>query len=196
VAGYALENPCLQRVVGDTMAALLAYFRFVERMINFLESLVAEWYQYGEKPPYFVRLNTRIHKLKTGGWGGEIDVLAYSPSRQQLVHIETSSDADSWEKRKERFRKKFDFPQEEYETLVDAKGITVEKIALVGWTGAPRIDLNWVDKFGGVIRVQSVPEFLKKITVKLQDIPISKEAVSECFPLLRAMQFALHFRAK
>jgi hypothetical protein len=143
------------------------------------------------KPPYFVRSNTRVRKLKKGGFGGEIDVLAYSPSEQRLVHIEASSDGDSWEKRKERFLKKFDLSQEEYEDIIGSTVKTVEKIALVGWAGTT-IDLNWRED----IKVQLIPQLMEKITARLQKISPLKEVVPECFPLLRAMQVALHFKGK
>jgi hypothetical protein len=68
--------------------------------MNFLESLAAEWYEY---TGHFVRTNVRTGKRAGGGWDGELDVLAYDPVSKTLKHVELSSDALSWEKRKERF---------------------------------------------------------------------------------------------
>ena len=48
-------------------------------------------------------------------------------------------------------------------------------------------------KFGGNIQVITVPEFIKKITEKLRGIPPMKKAVSEGYPLLRAMQFTVAY---
>ncbi len=65
--------------------------------MNFLESLVAEWYEY---TGYFVRTNPRVRKLPGGGWGVELDVLAFSPADGRLLHIEVSGDPGSWQNRK------------------------------------------------------------------------------------------------
>lgn len=181
VRGHTYGFPCL-----------LACGNAEERMINFLESLVAEWYQYGKEPPYFVRSNTRVRKRKKGGYDGEIDVLAYSPSEQHLIHIEASSDGDSWEKRKERFLKKFILKKDEYESLIRSPVKSIEKIALVGWTERTRVDLNW----GEGIKVQLISDLVRTIATRLKKISPLQEVVPECFPLLRAMQVALHFGGK
>ena len=59
---------------------------------NFLEELVAEWYQFQE---YFIRRNVLVGRLDHGGHEGELDIVAFHPSKNHLVHIEPSSDADS-----------------------------------------------------------------------------------------------------
>ena len=52
--------------------------------MNFLETLVAEWYEY---TGYFVRTNPRTRKRAKGGWDVELDVLAFAPGDQRLIHI-------------------------------------------------------------------------------------------------------------
>jgi|SRR3989304_2553253 len=157
--------------------------------MNFLESLVAEWYEYSG---YFVRSNPRTRKRQKGGWDVELDVLAYSPSDQRLIHIETSGDANSWQERKERFlKKKFILSHKEYELLIGSSVKQIEKIAIVGWSPA-RNDLNWRDD----IKVVLIPQLLEKITTKLKETSPLKQAVPESFPLLRAMQMVLAFGQK
>ena len=157
--------------------------------MNFLESLVAEWYEYNG---LFVRTNPRTRKRPKGGYDVELDVLAYSPSDRRLFHIETSSDANSWQERKDRFlKKKFILSQAEYESLIGSSINTIERIAVVGW-GSTKSDLNW----GDGIRVQLIPELLEEITSKLKETSPLKQAVPESFPLLRAMQMALAFNKK
>ena len=68
--------------------------------MNFLETLVAEWYEYSG---HFVRANARTRKRDKGGYDVELDVLAYSPPDERLIHIETSGDANSWPERRSRF---------------------------------------------------------------------------------------------
>lgn len=157
--------------------------------MNFLESLVAEWYEYSG---YFVRSNPRTRKRQKGGWDVEIDVLAYSPSDQRLIHIETSSDANSWQERKERFlKKKFILSREEYESIIGSGVNSIEKIAIVGWSST-KTDLNWGDD----IMVLLIPHLLEEITTKLKETSPLKQVVPESFPLLRAMQMALAFEKR
>ena len=157
--------------------------------MNFLESLVAEWYEFSG---YFVRSNSRTRKRPKGGWDVELDVLAFSPSDQRLVHIETSSDANSWQERKDRFlKKKFILSRKEYESLIGSNIKTIEKIAIVGWSTTKR-DLNWGDD----IKVVLIPQLLEEITAKLKETSPMKQAVPESFPLLRAMQMALAFEKR
>ena len=157
--------------------------------MNFLESLVAEWYEYSG---YFVRTNPRARKRSKGGWDIEIDVLAYSPSDRRLIHIEVSSDASSWQERKERFmKKKFILSKEEYESLIGSNVDAIEKIAIVGW-GTPKNDLNW----GNGIKVVFIPQLIKDISTKLRATSLYEQAVPESFPLLRAIQIVLAFEGK
>lgn len=156
--------------------------------MNFLETLVAEWYEY---TGYFVRANPRTRKRAKGGWDVELDVLAFSPGDQRLIHVETSSDANSWSERKKRFlEKKFILSHQEYETLIGFKVQKVERIAVVGWTKSTRTDLNW----GEDIRVVLIPTLMEEITSTLRGIDPMRQAVPEGFPLLRAMQMALAFQ--
>lgn len=157
--------------------------------MNFLESLVAEWYEYSG---YFVRSNPRTRKRQKGGWDVELDILAYSPSDQRLIHIETSSDANSWQERKERFlKKKFILSREEYESLIGSSINAIEKIAIVGWS-SEKSDLNWGDD----IKIMFIPQLLQEITTKLKETSPLKQAVPESFPLLRAIQMALAFEKR
>ncbi len=83
--------------------------------MNFLESLAAEWYAI---QGYFVRTNIKANRRGKGGWDNELDVLAYDPASKKLVHLETSWDALSWEKREEKFlRKKFVYSAAEYAAI-------------------------------------------------------------------------------
>lgn len=154
-----------------------------------MESLVAEWYEFSG---YFVRSNPRARKREKGGWDIELDVLAYSPSDERLIHIETSSDANSWQERKDRFlEKKFILSREEYESLIGSSIKAIEKIAIVGW-GSTKSDLNW----GKDIKVVLIPQLIEEITTKLRETSFFKKAVPESYPLLRAMQMALAFEKR
>lgn len=59
---------------------------------NYLEQLIAQWYEF---QGFFVRQNVLVGKRPKGGYECELDIVAYHPSDQKLVHIEPSMDADS-----------------------------------------------------------------------------------------------------
>ncbi len=156
--------------------------------MNFLETLVAEWYEYSG---HFVRANPRTRKRAKGGWDVELDVLAFFPGDQKLIHLETSSDANSWPERKKRFlEKKFILSHQEYERLIGFKVQKIERVAIVGWMKSTKADLNW----GENITVVLIPTLMEEITAKLKAIDPMRQAVPEGFPLLRAMQMALAFQ--
>ena len=155
--------------------------------MNFLEQLVAEWYEY---EGYFVRSNVRAHKRAKGGWDAELDVLAYDPSNLTLLHVETSGDADSWAERKRRFlTKKFILKREEYEAILGCKVSKIRKIAVVGYARSTKADLNW----GQDIEVVLIPDLMTQIAGKLRSQHPMQEAVPEGFPILRAVQTVLAY---
>jgi len=72
---------------------------------NHLEQLVAEWYEY---QGYFIRRNVNVGRRPNGGYECELDVIAFHPETKKVVQIEPSLDANSWEKRERRYKKKFE----------------------------------------------------------------------------------------
>ena len=155
--------------------------------MNFLEQLVAEWYEY---TGYFVRTNIKFGKRKKGGYKGEIDIAAFEPNKKEFIHIETSMDADSWNERMSKFKRKFKDASCHYNSLFPFKNkSTVTRIAIVGFAKNPRIPQNWPQN----IEVVSIPCQISKICYALRDKDPQKEAVPESFPLLRAMQFATYY---
>ncbi len=155
--------------------------------MNFLEQLVAEWYEYRG---YFVLSNLKYGKRKKGGYKGEIDVLAFHPKEQDFLHIETSSDALSWAKRKDRLRQQFTKAAKYYAEWLPCNVDEVRRIAIVGFALKPRVRSDY---FGDGIGIQSVPDFIAEITIALSEKKPMEAAVPEAFPLLRAIQFAVHY---
>lgn len=157
--------------------------------MNFLENLASEWYEYRHK--CFIRRNVRYGKRKKGGYDNELDILAYDPQTQNLVHIEPSSDALSWRERKERYlKKKFIYSHDDYEKILNCKIKSVKKIALVGFSKKPTTDLEW----GAGIKVKPVPIFLNEIAEEIRsEKGINNMAIPENYPLLRAIQATLNW---
>ena len=155
--------------------------------MNYLEALAAEWYEYSG---YFVRTNVRTRKRAKGGWDVELDVLAYLPARKELVHIETSGDADSWNQRRQRMlTKKFVLSKQEYEDLLGCQIDHLRRIALLGWTRSIKEVQHW----GEGIEVELIPSFLQRIADTLKERDPMKQAVPEGYPILRSMQMMVVF---
>lgn len=151
--------------------------------MNFLEQLVAEWYDF---QGYFVRTNIKIGKRKGGGYEGEIDVMAFDPKSKTLFHLEASGGADSWRERQDNFKKKFGIATKHYKAIFDFEFDKVRKIAIVSFS-KPK---SFVD-FGGDVELVSIPELMTQITKRMKELDPMKKAVPEGYPLLRAIQFAV-----
>ena len=156
--------------------------------MNFLEQLVAEWYEYRG---YFVRRNVKVGRRSQGGYDCELDIVAFDPKERRIVHIEPSMDADTWPERERRYRKKFDAGRKHIPALFADFGelAGIRQIALFGFGGEGSGALA-----GG--EVQVVSEFMAEIAATIGQKKIAKSAVPEIFPLLRAVQFTLQFAPK
>jgi hypothetical protein len=151
-------------------------------MPNFLEQLVAEWYEY---QGFFVRRNVLVGTRAQGGHEGELDVVAFHPVKNRLVHVETSIDSDSWAEREERFSRKFRVGRERIRTLFEGFQTLpeIEPIALFVFgsaKGHPTIG-------GG--RVQLIGELLSEIRAKIPK-DVAKSVIPEQYMILRTLQFA------
>ena len=156
---------------------------------NFLEQLVAEWYEYRG---YFVRRNVPVGRRSKGGFEAELDVVALNPETRHLVHLEPSLDAESWETRERRFRKKFDAGREYIPGLFPGFDVPaeIEQIAiLVSASKANHPTLG-----GG--QVLLVSDLMREIMEELSDKKISENTVPEHHALLRTLQLVVEYRKK
>ncbi|MDO8469032.1 MAG: hypothetical protein Q7S29_04715 [Candidatus Peribacter sp.] len=150
--------------------------------MNFLEQLTAEWYAYRG---WFVRTNIKFGRRKLGGWEGEMDVIAYNPKTETLRHIETSTDAHSWDIRKKCFLRKFTTAKPHYGDVFPVHRKHTEQVAVVGFH-KPKAKTVFSDS----ITIILVPDFIREITVVLSNLDPMNNAVPETYPLLRAVQYA------
>ncbi len=170
--------------------------------MNFLEQLAAEWYQY---QGYFVRTNIRFGRNAHGRGGhvGEIDVVAYKPETQEFIHIEASTDSDTWPTRKTKFERKFTDARNYYMEIFPFKEAQMRprQIALVGfhvnphastatWRSVPPQNSAWGEL---PIEVRSIRDFIHEIQMELRRHDPQREAVPETFPLLRAIQYSAFY---
>jgi len=154
---------------------------------NFLEQLVSEWYEY---KGYFIRQNVLVGKRPEGGYECELDIVAFHPSNNHLVHIEPSMDADSWTEREKRFKKKFDAGIKYIPTLFIGFRLPdkIDQIALLGFASKK----NRQSVGGGDIIL--VSELLEEIFAKLASTSTYYSAIPEQFPILRSFQFVVDYK--
>jgi hypothetical protein len=123
----------------------------------------------------------------------ELDVIAYHPGSQRLVHIEASLDAHPWTKREERYAKKFDLGEKyilrEVFTWLPPD-TPIERIAIF-----PSVAGRETLAGAGL---QSIDGFMREVKNEIgRGKAMCKEAIPEQYPLLRTVQLATvgYFRA-
>lgn len=154
---------------------------------NYLEQLVAEWYEY---QGFFVRRNILVGKRTAGGFDGELDVVAYHPKHDRLVHIEPSMDGDSWAERERRFTKKFAIGQAHIPSLFPGLTLpaTIEQIAVFAYASTR----NRQTVGGGTIVL--LRDLLAEIFAAIQGRQLINNAIPEHLPILRSFQLVAEYR--
>ena len=141
--------------------------------MSHLENLISEFYDW---QGYLVKKNIKVGRRSKGGWEMELDVIAYHPHTEHLIHLEPSLDSDSWKKREQRFRKKFNAGKKyifsDIFTWLDSS-TTIDQVAVLVSHPAGR------DKISGA-KIKSVDEFVSEVRseIKQQGI-VSKKAIPE-----------------
>lgn len=147
-----------------------------------LEKLIFEYYDW---LGYLVKHNIKVGRLTHGGWEMELDIIAYNPTTNHLLHIEPSIDAHSWEKREARYVKKFAagkkyILKEIFKWL--KKDTKIDQIAVLITHPKNR---NTV----GSGRIISIDEFVKDIQTRIKEKGImASNAIPEQYQLLRTAQ--------
>ncbi len=151
-------------------------------MMSHLESLVAE---YLEWQGFLIRRNTKVGRLKHGGWEMELDIVGFHPQTKELVHYEPSIDALSWAKREARYKKKFEAGRKYIFKELFAwlpRNTPLRQVAVFISHPAGRDSVA-----GGAII--SIDELMAEIRAKIMTCgPMVRNAVPEQYPLLRTLQ--------
>lgn len=154
---------------------------------NFLEQLIAEWY---ELQGYFIRRNIWVGKRAKGGYECELDIVAFHPGKKHLVQIEPSMDASSWAERERRYSKKFEAGRKYIPDLFKGLDIpaNIDQIAVLVFASKQNRDVL----AGGKLILGS--ELVEEIFADLQSRSIYSKTIPEQFPILRALQFVAEYR--
>jgi len=149
---------------------------------NYLEQLAAEWYEYRG---YFVRRQVMVGRKRSGGCEGELTILAVHPERGEVVHVEPSMDAHSWEKREKRYSVRFELGRRYIPELVGGKDKNrrLRQVALIGLGSST----NHPTLGGG--EVLSLGDFLAQILWAFRGGDLAGQPVPQQFPILRTLQF-------
>ncbi len=152
--------------------------------MSHLEDLIAEYYDW---KGYLIKRNIKVGRLSHGGWEMELDVIAYHPHSGHLIHLEPSVDAHSWEKREQRFAKKFGAAEKYIFSEVFTwlgPNTPVESVAVLISHPKGRDDLAGA-------KIISIDELVAKIRKDVVECGIvAKNAIPEQYPLLRTMQMS------
>ncbi len=154
---------------------------------NYLEQLLAEWYEYNG---YFLRRNVLVGKRKSGGYDCELDIVAFHPGKNHLVHIESSMDGDSWEKREKRFRNKFESGSRCIPNLFAGFKLPaiIECLAVFAFVSTK----NRQTVGGG--KIVQIDEILAEIFTDLKTKSLSRNAIPEHLAILRSFQFVVQYK--
>lgn len=152
--------------------------------MSHLEDLIVEYYDWKD---YVVKRNVKVGRRAKGGWEMEIDVVAFHHKSGHLIHLEPSLDADSWKKREERFKKKFDagkkYIGKEIFAWLDSS-IALEQVAILPSRTKDRVSLA-----GG--NLITVDEFIAMVRNEvISQGKASSNAIPEIYPLLRTLQLS------
>ncbi len=156
--------------------------------MNHLEGIISEWL---ENTGYIVVRNHKVGRRAKGGWAGELDVIAYNPATNHLVHYEPSVDADSWARREERFTKKFAMGRQHVRDIPQLSFLTQEQVDSMEQVAVfPSVSAARRDFLGG--KAIGIDELMSTINQFVRERgPAVSNAFPEQYPMLRTLQFAL-----
>jgi hypothetical protein len=154
--------------------------------MNHLERLIGQYYEW---QGYIVRLNTLVGRRPQGGYECELDICAFHPGTNHLVHVEPSLDAHNWQTREARFTKKFQAGSKHIKSSVfpwlNGTEHPIEQIAVLIASAQNHSTVG-----GG--KVVNLDEFVSEVRTKVQATGVmSKNAIPERYDLLRTMQLLL-----
>ncbi len=152
--------------------------------MSHLEALIHEYYEWRG---YVVRRGVKVGRLKHGGWEGELDIVAFHPQQQTLLHLEPSIDAHSWAVREQRYERKFRVGRKyifsEVFPWLDRKTALTQVAILVSRGKRSHIA-------GGTIR--TVDELVAEMReAVLAEGSMATRAITELYPLLRTVQLVV-----
>ncbi|MEZ8230691.1 hypothetical protein AB6C58_18140 [Vibrio splendidus] len=152
--------------------------------MNYLEQLVYEYYDH---LGHVVIRNRRVGLRENGGWEGELDIVTYNPETNEVLHVECSNDALSWENREARYKTKFEIGEKYIPDIFkhfDIKPKIKQQVLLGNVGKSERTTIG-----GG--EIVTLPDFLEGCIMNMRwsYIHMSDMVVPEEYPLLRTVYY-------
>lgn len=154
---------------------------------NHLEELIAEWYEY---KGFYVKRNVMVGRRAKGGYECELDIIAFDPLTNRLVHLEPSLDSDSWATREHRYQKKFDAGKKYIKEQFSGFTLPEEIEQFAIFTSAT--NNNHPTLAGG--KVISAGDILYDIFLELRTKRLMQHAIPEHLSILRSFQYVCEFQ--
>jgi len=155
-------------------------------MTDFLEELLGEWYEY---QGYFLHRDLWVGLDRDGRYECELDIVAFNPHKNHIVHLEMSTDLLHWQEREEHFTAKFNAGRKYLHRLAGFQPpTTLEQIAVVVVA-----DTSHHRTVAGA-RILPVQELLADILQTLRSFSLSSFPMPPQWPLLRTLQFVSEYR--
>jgi hypothetical protein len=155
-------------------------------MTDYLEQLLGEWYEY---QGYFLHRDLWVGLDRDGRYECELDLVAFNPHKNHLVHLEMSVDLLPWREREEHFTAKFEAGRKYLHRFAGFQpSATLEQIAVVVVADA----LNHQTVAGA--RILLVQDLLAEILRTLRSYSLSSSPMPPQWPLLRALQLVSEHR--
>ena len=155
--------------------------------MNFLEQLIAEWYEY---KGYFVRRNILVGRRAKGGYECELDIVAFNPFTKHLIHIEPSMDTDNWAVLEKRFKKKFDAGRKHIPDFFKGLHLPIEIDQVAILVLASKANHS---SLGGA-RLRLVDELIEEIFTEFRNKHLASNAIPEHLTVLRSFQFVAEYK--
>ncbi len=156
--------------------------------MDYLEQLLSEWYEY---QGYFVHRDLWVGLELDGSYEAELNVVAFNPVKNHVVHVEPCMDCLNWKEREQHFRLKFEAGRKYLHRMFGFEPRTsIEQVALIAL--AEGLDPHRRTVAGG--RIVRLPELLAEIVAKLSTFSVASYLIPEQWPLLRTLQLVSEYR--
>jgi len=160
--------------------------REAEAMTDYLEELLGEWYEY---QGYFLHRDLWVGLDASGDYECELDLVAFNPHKNHLVHLEMSTDLLHWQDREGHFTTKFDAGRKYLHRFVGFQPpATLEQIAVVVFADASH------HRTVAGARILLMQDLLAEILQTLRSFSLSSLPMPPQWPLLRTLQFVSEYR--
>jgi hypothetical protein len=144
---------------------------------------VGEWLSFNG---YFVRYGVNVAPRPRGGFDCELDIIAFHPETEHLLHVECSLDALSKANRQDRYERKFRYGRQHINEVLPASlisGKSLDQVVVLTF-----VSNSTSDRFLGGGRLISTSELLAEIVEGLAGSSHASGAIPEHLPLLRTVQ--------